>query len=265
MPELSSKIRPAEELDGQAMIWNHILSITDSLVLKCAVKLQLFDAIHRHGGPISLPSLAASLPTPCLRPAILLRLLRYLAHIRLIGIAGDDPPSFSLTPASSAFLVTTSKQSLASFIAIFLDEDFLGAFHALDLCVAGSEGEGSAFEMVKGETVFERAAKDPMLSRKFDEGMAGSGRITAAAMVEGAGKLFEGVATLVDVGGGMGAAARVIRRGFPGVRVLVLDLAHVVDGLVGTDGVEFVAGDMFVEVPQGDALLLMVILKIAAL
>ncbi|KAI0497280.1 hypothetical protein KFK09_020503 [Dendrobium nobile] len=260
MPELSNKTCPEEELDGQALVWNQILSITDSLVLKCAIRLQIFDAIHRHGSAISLPSLAASLPTPCLRPTILLRLLRYLSHIRLINITNDEHPSFSLTPSSSAFLVTTSKQSLASFITIFLDEDFLAAFHALDVCVSGGEGEGSAFEMVSGETVFGRAARDPVLSHKFNEGMAESARITAAAMVEGAEKVFEGLRSMVDVGGGMGTVARVIRRRFPGIRVLVLDLAHVVDGLVGSDGVEFVAGDMFVEVPQGDAVLLVRIL-----
>ncbi|XP_020578216.1 3'-hydroxy-N-methyl-(S)-coclaurine 4'-O-methyltransferase-like [Phalaenopsis equestris] len=260
MPELSREIRPAEELDGQALIWNKILSITDSLVLKCAVKLRIFDAIHLHGRPISLPTLCSSLPTPSLRPSTLLRLLRYLSHIRLINITDDRPPSFSLPPSSSAFLLSTSKQSLASFITIFLDEDFLGAFHALDVCLREGAGEASAFEMVSGETVFERAARDPLLSKKFNEGMAGSGRITAAAMVEGAGRVFEGVRMLIDVGGGMGAAARVVSGAFPGIRVLVYDLPHVVDGLVGSDGVEFVAADMFVEVPQGDAVLLMRIL-----
>lgn len=263
MPDLSSsssscmEIMPTEELPGQAFIWNNILSITDSLVLKCAVKLQIFDIIHRHGQPISLPCLTASLPTPCLCPSVLLRLIRYLSHIRLIDITNNNPPLFSLTPSSSSFLVSSSKHSLASFITIFLDEGFLGAFHALDACVSG--GGGSAFEILSGATVFGKAAMDAVMSKRFNEGMAGSGRITAEAMVEGAAEVFKGARTMVDVGGGIGSVARVIRGRFEGISVLVLDLAHVVEGLLGSDGVEFVAGDMFVHVPQADAILLMVI------
>ncbi|KAK8952026.1 hypothetical protein KSP39_PZI004457 [Platanthera zijinensis] len=251
---------PAGEHSGQALVWNHILAITDSLALKCAVKLRIFDIIGGHGHPaISLSDLAASLPTPCLHPATLLRLLRYLSHMRLIDShAAGDEPSFSLTPSSSLFLVGTSTQSLASFITVFLDEGFLGAMHALDVaCAGGGDDEASAFEMVNGETVFGRAERDVELNKIFNEGMAGSGRITAAAMVEGAPAAFEGLGTVVDVGGGVGTVAREIRRGFPAIRCVVFDLAQVVEGLEAADGVEYVAGDMFVSVPRADAFLLM--------
>lgn len=100
---------------------------------------------------------------------------------------------------------------------------------------------------------------DVVMSRGFNEAMAESGRVTAEAVAEGAAEVFEGVGTVVDVGGGMGTAARVIRGRFEGIRVLVLDLGHVVEGLEGSDGVEFVVGDMFVDVPKADAVLLMVI------
>ncbi|KAK8969248.1 Chavicol O-methyltransferase [Platanthera guangdongensis] len=62
------------------------------MVLKCAVKLRLFDAIHHHGAgdhPISLPELAASLLVPPNRLSVLRRLMRYLAESFFEWMARD--------------------------------------------------------------------------------------------------------------------------------------------------------------------------------
>ncbi|KAG0486594.1 hypothetical protein HPP92_008689 [Vanilla planifolia] len=238
------------------------MAVIDSLVLKSAVKLEIFDVIHRHGRPISLPEIAAALPSSCFSQPTLRRFMRYLSHMRLVlDHDGDDERelSFTLSPAAAAYLVKGSKLSLTSFVQILLDENFLGALHALDLSVA-SGGDESAFELITGETVFSRAASDEVLSRMFNEGMAGSARITAQALVNGAAAAFDGVRTVVDVGGGMGTVAREIRRAFPWITCTVFDLPYVVKGCLETDGVNFLAGDMFAFVPRADAVLLMRIL-----
>ena len=95
---------------------------------------------------------------------------------------------------------------------------------------------------------------------------------------------FEGVKSLVDVGGGVGSAASIIVKKFPHIRAINFDLPHVIasapkdipgmknpnflnfqqstDILVTIHeivaGVEHVAGDMFESVPSADVILLKV-------
>ncbi|KAG0484806.1 hypothetical protein HPP92_008885 [Vanilla planifolia] len=119
------------DVQGQALVWNHIMAVIDSLVLKCAVKLEIFDVIHRHGRPISLPEIAAALPSSCFSQPTLRRFMRYLSHMRLVlDHDGDDErePSFTLSPAAAAYLVKGSKLSLTSFVQILLDKNFLEPF-----------------------------------------------------------------------------------------------------------------------------------------
>nr|CAD1844833.1 unnamed protein product [Ananas comosus var. bracteatus] len=49
-------------VEAQATVWSHILSLVDSFVLKCAIKLDIIDIIHRRGRPVPASELAASLP-----------------------------------------------------------------------------------------------------------------------------------------------------------------------------------------------------------
>ncbi|CAN1229597.1 Isoflavone-7-O-methyltransferase 9 [Linum grandiflorum] len=76
------------------------------------------------------------------------------------------------------------------------------------------------------------------------------------------GWVFDGVESLVDVGGGNGTFAKIVKKAYPGIRCKVLELPQVVGELVDVDagGVEFVAGDMFQHVPSADAVLLKVLI-----
>jgi len=62
----------------------------------------------------------------------------------------------------------------------------------------------------------------------------------------------------LDVGGGTGAMARIISDVCPGLKCTVLDLPHVVAGLLESENVKFVGGDMFESIPSADAVLLKV-------
>lgn len=76
---------------------------------------------------------------------------------------------------------------------------------------------------------------------------------------EGGGDVFRGIGSLVDVGGGHGAAAAAVAAAFPHVKCSVLDLPQVVRKAPPDAGdVRFVAGDMFEYVPPADAVLLKV-------
>ncbi|KAM3381536.1 hypothetical protein P3S68_007109 [Capsicum galapagoense] len=75
-------------------------------------------------------------------------------------------------------------------------------------------------------------------------------------MIEHCKGVFEGLKSLVDVGGGTGTVAKVISNEFPELKCYVLDLPHVVEGLEGSNNLSYVEGDMFKSVPCVDAILL---------
>jgi len=67
--------------------------------------------------------------------------------------------------------------------------------------------------------------------------------------------IFEGLGSLVDVGGGTGTVARIISQAFPHIKCTVFDLPHVVANLPETTNLKYVGGDMFQSIPSADAIL----------
>ncbi|CAA2955365.1 trans-resveratrol di-O-methyltransferase-like, partial [Olea europaea subsp. europaea] len=72
--------------------------------------------------------------------------------------------------------------------------------------------------------------------------------------------VFEGLNSIVGVGGGTGTVSEVIFDAFPNLKCTVLDLPHVVAGLEVTKNLSYVGGDMFESIPSADAILLKCIL-----
>ncbi|OAY69903.1 (RS)-norcoclaurine 6-O-methyltransferase [Ananas comosus] len=232
-------------VEAQATVWSHILSLVDSFVLKCAIKLDIIDIIHRRGRPVPATELAASLPVPCASPSALRRIMRYLSHMRLIAIqypdGGDEAEElYALTPASR-FLLKKEEKSLVPFALMQADEEMLEPLHALELCLGGEP----AYKKVKGGSVWERASRDAAFNELFNRAMACNTALVADGMVEGCRAALAGVRSLVDVGGGTGTAARAIAVAFPHLRCVVFDLPHVVDSMQKRPGLEYVGGDMF--------------------
>ncbi|TVU42497.1 hypothetical protein EJB05_08906, partial [Eragrostis curvula] len=67
--------------------------------------------------------------------------------------------------------------------------------------------------------------------------------------------IIAGVSSLIDVAGGLGAAAQSISKAFPQVNCSVLDLDHVVAMAPPDTDVQYIAGDMFESVPPANAML----------
>ncbi|KAL2328166.1 hypothetical protein Fmac_021593 [Flemingia macrophylla] len=74
-------------------------------------------------------------------------------------------------------------------------------------------------------------------------------------------KVFKGLESLVDVGGGTGTTAKVIAKSFPQLKCIVFDLPHVVANLQGTKNFEYVSGDMFEAIPSADCIMLKNVLQ----
>ncbi|PKA48036.1 (RS)-norcoclaurine 6-O-methyltransferase [Apostasia shenzhenica] len=247
-----------DDLRCEALVHKHMNSAVDAMVLRCALKLQIFDAIHRHAGrAVSVPDLAAAMPAASVHHSTLRRVLRYLANMHLLAVDGGEAEEvYTLTPASSIYLRTDSEKSLAAFVMLLTEAEMLAPFSALEACVAGKNGpDVPAIELVGGKSFYAMAAMDPAKGKVFDGAMKVMVRRTSEAVVKGCPAVFEGVATVVDVGGGEGIMAAAIARAFPTTKCVVLEQAHVVERAPEIERVEFVAGDMFVSLPRADALL----------
>ncbi|KAJ3698017.1 hypothetical protein LUZ61_001722 [Rhynchospora tenuis] len=68
--------------------------------------------------------------------------------------------------------------------------------------------------------------------------------------------IFDGLNSLVDVGGGTGTAVKIITEAFPRLRCTVFDLPHVVAKDLKGDTFDAVGGDMFEMIPPADAIFL---------
>jgi hypothetical protein len=116
----------------------------------------------------------------------------------------------------------------------------------------------SIFEHTHGKALWDMAGHDATLDELINSAMVSDSRFIMDVAVREGGDVFRGLSSLVDIGGGLGAAAQVISEAFPHVECSVLDLEHVIaKAPVGTN-VKYVAGDMFEGVPPANAAFLKV-------
>ncbi|CAN0913056.1 Probable O-methyltransferase 3 [Linum grandiflorum] len=66
---------------------------------------------------------------------------------------------------------------------------------------------------------------------------------------------FEGLTSLVDVGGNTGTTAKAIAEAFPDIKCTVFDLPHVISSTPAKGNLNYVGGDMFEGIPSADAVL----------
>lgn len=146
---------------------------------------------------------------------------------------------------------------MAAFILLESSPPMLAPWHGLSARVM-ARGT-SAFEAAHGEDVWKYAEANPGHARLIDEAMACDARVAVPAIIDGCSDVFDGVRTLVDVGGGNGTALRMLVKGCPWIsKGINFDLPHVASVAEKCEGIEHVGGDMFEFVPKADAVFLMV-------
>lgn len=118
---------------------------------------------------------------------------------------------------------------------------------------------GIAFESAHGRSVHETTATNPEFNDIFNSGIACTSRIIAGAIISAYENGFEGIETIVDVGGGTGSlVAEIVKANSPRIKGINFDLRHVVDCAPMYPGVTHVGGDMFECVPTADAFIMKV-------
>jgi hypothetical protein len=181
------------------------------------------------------------------------RVLRALASVGVLH--EDDDGRFALTAIGEG-LRSDAPEPVGGWAAFVGRPYHWQAWGALLHAVRTGE---NAFRSVHGTDVWDYRASHPEESAIFDAAMT-------AIMVRANGHLlaaydFGRFATVVDVGGGRGAFLNAILEAHPGMRGVLFDQPHVVDGAVVGERCQVVAGSFFEAVPEGaDAYVLKAIL-----
>jgi len=249
----------AELLQAQAHVWNHIFNFVNSMSLKCAIQLGIPDVIHNHGKPMTLSELVAVLPIhPSKAPGIY-RLMRILVHSGFFATQNNsgetEGEGYVLTNASQ-LLIKDNPFSVTPFLLAMLDPILTQPWHYVSVWFQNDAP--SSFYTAHQRTCWEYAGHETELNHFFNEAMASDARLVSSVLVNECKGVFEGLNSLVDVGGGTGTVAKAIAKEFQHLDCTVFDLPHVVAGLEGSENLKYLSGDMFEAIPQADAILLKV-------
>ncbi|RYR46814.1 hypothetical protein S245_023567 [Arachis hypogaea] len=245
-------------LKAQTHIWNHIFNFINSMSLKCAVELGIPDAIHNYGQPMPHSKLIASLQIHPSKTSFIYRLMRILIHSGFFatknGADKDLEVSYVLTD-SSMLLLKGNPISIRPFLLLTLDPILTNSWHKLSTWFQSDNP--TPFETEHGIMFWRYADHEPKLNELFNDAMASDARLVSNLLLNDKWKgVFEGLESLVDVGGGTGTVAKAIAKSFPGLECTVLDLPHVIAGLEGSENLKYVGGNMFEVIPPSNAILL---------
>ncbi|XP_019189831.1 PREDICTED: trans-resveratrol di-O-methyltransferase-like [Ipomoea nil] len=246
-----------ELLQAEAQTWNHILNYIDSATLKCAVQLGIPDIIHNHPKPMPLCDLIAALPIHPSKAPYIHRLTRFLVHSGLLSVTNSGQEEcYSLTPAGR-LVVKDEPINLRAFLHICNEYVFQKSCYSLGDWFQNNDP--SPFCTAHGEKIWDYISHEPGYNDVFNEVTAKDSQLLMIVLLSGESKrVFDGVSSLVDVAGGKGAVASAIAKCFPAMKCTVLDLPHVIASVdaASVENVEFVAGNMFENIPAANAVLL---------
>ncbi|CAF2140556.1 hypothetical protein BRARA_B02155 [Brassica rapa] len=254
-----------QEVD-EKMISLHAESILNTIafpmVLKAALELGVIDTLAAAGnGTWKSPSeITANLPIKPKNPEapnLLDRMLRLLVSHSILkcrvietGGTGNTERVYAAEPVCKFFLKDSDGSgSLASLFLLFHTQVHFNTWDNLkDVILDGKD----AFISAQGMPLFEYISSDQQFSEVFHRAMSESATMVMKKVLE-VYRGFEDVNTLVDVGGATGTILGLITSKHPHIKGINFDLAQVLTNAPSYPGVEHVSGDMFVEVPKGDA------------
>lgn len=252
---------------AQIHLYKHVYNFVSSMALKSAMELGIADVIHNHGKPMTLSELASELKLHSSKLVILHRFMRLLTHNGFFTKTtlpshngtkeGEEEIAYGLTPPSK-LLIRNKETCLAPIVKGALHASSLDMWHSSKKWLS-EEKEVSLYESANGESFWEflnKTTESETLSM-FQDAMAADSAILKVALRE-CKHVFEGLSSLVDVGGGTGVVARLINEAFPHMKCTVFDQPQVVANLNGSENLNFVGGDMFKSIPSADAVLLKV-------
>ncbi|KAK6142621.1 hypothetical protein DH2020_022969 [Rehmannia glutinosa] len=150
----------------------------------------------------------------------------------------ENEDDYCLTPASR-LLLRDEPFSMAPLARVKLAPILIDPW--LELLISALPGEwfrndcSSSFVTKYGATFWEYIGIEERFNRMFNEAMASDARFVASVLTRECKQVFEGLKSMVDVGGGTGLVyvSKGIADVFPDMNCIVLDLPRVVGGLEG--------------------------------
>lgn len=251
----------SEIYKAQMHVNKYLLGFQSCMAVKYATELGIADAIHRHGKPITLSDLAAALNLPPSKVGVLHRFMRLLSHNGFFTKtpsqnSEEEEETYSLTLASK-FLVRSNSFCLAPNAEVAYHPSLFNMWNSSNKEVLTEDTQVPLFQSVTGETYFNFINNDSQFLNVFQKAVAADSEMIKLGLQQ-CKHVFEGLDSLIDVGGGTGAVSRVILEAFPHLKCTVLDQPQVVANLETTQNLSFVGGDMFQSIPSADAVLLKV-------
>jgi hypothetical protein len=212
--------------------------------VSCLAQLGIPDLVE--AGPRSAEDLARQTGT---NPQTLYRLMRATA---CVGVLTEGPEgTFSETPMS-AVLRSNANPSLRALAIMGGREWHARGWSRLEHCVRTGE---QALNQIYGIPIFEYLAQHPEEGQIFHDTMTGLSMIDGPAVA--AAYSFDGIHSIVDVGGGHGLLLATILAKNPHMKGTLYEVQHVVEGARNgpltpvMERCSLVSGDMFSSVPAG--------------
>nr|Q42654.1 RecName: Full=Flavonoid 3'-O-methyltransferase FOMT [Chrysosplenium americanum]AAA80579.1 3' flavonoid O-methyltransferase [Chrysosplenium americanum] len=224
------------------------------MVLKSAIELDLLEIIASQDTCMSPTEIASHLPTTNPHaPTMIDRILRLLSSYSIVTCSVrsvDDQRVYSPAPVCKYLTKNQDGVSIAALCVAAQDKVLMECwYHMKDAVLDG----GIPFNKAYGMPIFDYFAKDLGSNKVFNKGMSDFSSMIIKKILETY-KGFQGLTSLVDVGGGTGATLTKILSKYPTIRGINFDLPHVIQDAPEYPGIEHVGGDMFVSVPKGDAI-----------
>ncbi|CAL4993547.1 unnamed protein product [Urochloa decumbens] len=252
--ELTNNSTDRGLLDAQLELWHNTFAFMKSMALKSAVDLHIADAIHLHGGAATLPQILTKVDLHPSKIPSLHRLMRVLATTNVFSMQHPSPsadgsePVYALTPVSRLLL-----GSQTPLTAMVLDPIIVSPFFELGTWFQHELPDPCIFKQTHGRPIWEMTKQDATFDALVNDGLASDSQFIMDVAIKQCAEVFQGISSLIDVGGGIGAAAQAISKAFPHVKCSVLDLEHIIAKAPADTGVQFITGDMFESIPPANA------------
>ncbi|XP_050205136.1 acetylserotonin O-methyltransferase-like [Mercurialis annua] len=249
-----------EEAEAEVEIWNYIFGFCNMATVKCAIELGIADAIdNHHQGLMTLSELSSAVG--CTDPSYLYRVMRLLVHQKIFKEKATvhGTTGYAHTPLSCRLLRRgDNTNSMADFVLVESSPAMLAPLQCLSNLVRVNTKNNSAFEEIHGvgNQFWKYAVANPGHSKLFTDALSSDARVVIPRIIEMCPEVFDGVKSLVDVGGGNGTTIGLLVKAFPWIKGINFDLPHVASVAPECDGVTHVGGDMFAYVPKVDAVIM---------
>jgi len=199
-----------------------------------------------------LNELARSIPISPEKDMMLGRLMALLVQKEVFA---QDEAGYVLTPLSKTLL--TEHSNMGVFAHYITEPAFTIQMGSMSEWFKNGEAGSTVCMMANdGKQPWELLRENPQLGTLFNEAMTSRCKQQMRDFVKTYPHMFDGLNSLLDVGGNKGTAVKIIAEGFPFLRCAVLDLPHVVAEAVKDDSFDVVPGDMFEKIPHADAFLI---------